>query len=105
MAVTIDKDALIADLEAAWEDEGRASVLSGQAREIKKSVEERLADFAKDCEVSTKIIKEAYDRFKVLKKKQLKASDEDYYACIEAVDEYFINEEESENKDADESQS
>jgi len=100
MAAMIDRDALINEFEAAWEDEQKAGALKSQAKVIMDAVKERLDDYAEDVEVNKKFVAEAYVRFKKLKQKKFKASDEDYYALIEAVDEHFIEEEEG-NRDAE----
>ena len=63
------------------------------------SVKERIEGYAEESEVAKKYVHEAYMRFKKFKQKKLKASDEDFYAIIEAIDEHFIEEEEQENKD------
>ncbi len=100
MAAMIDKDALINELEAAWEEEQKAGALKSQAKVIMDAVKERLDGYAEEVEVNKKFMTEAYARFKKLEQKKLKASDEDYYALLEAVDEHFIEEEEKEGKDA-----
>jgi len=95
----IDRQELINEFEAAWEDEEKVSALKSQAKVISDSIKERIGDYAESIEVNKKLVAEAYSRFKKLKQKKMKASDEDYYALIEAVDEHFIEEEEQEKDD------
>lgn len=95
----ISKEQLINEFEAAWDDETAANELKNQAKVIMDSVKERLEGYAEESEVAKKYINEAYARFKKYKQKKLKASDEDLYAVTEAVDEHFIEEEESEDKE------
>lgn len=94
----IDKESLINELEAAWEDEEKALALKTQMKVITDSIKDRLADFATESEISKKLMNEAYSRFKKLKQKKLNASDEDYYTLMEAVDEYFIEDEEEDTE-------
>jgi len=91
--MNLDKEALLNELEVAYEEEGKALALKSQAKVIMDGVKDRLDDFAGDIEAEKKIIHEAYARFKKLKTKKMKATDDDYYAVIEAVDEHFIEEE------------
>ena len=99
MAAMIDKQALVAEFEAAWDEETAAGELKNQAKVIMDGVKERLDGLAEETQVAKKYVNEAYARFKKYKQKKLKASDEDFYAIIEAIDEHFIEEEEEENKD------
>ena len=99
MPAMIDKAALISELEAAWDEEQKAGALKSQAKVIMDGVKERLEGFAGDIEVNKKLIHEAYARFKKLEQKKMKASDEDYYALIEAIDEHFIEAEEEESEE------
>jgi hypothetical protein len=99
MAAMIDKTALIAEFEQAYDEETAAGELKSQAKVIMDGVKERIEGFAEESEVAKKYVHEAYIRFKKFKQKKLKASDEDFYAIIEAVDEHFIEEEEAEKKE------
>ena len=99
MSAMIDKTALIAEFEAAYDEETAAGELKAQAKVIMDGVKERIEGYAEESEVAKKYVHEAYMRFKKFKQKKLKASDEDFYAIIEAIDEHFIEEEEAEKKD------
>lgn len=99
MSAMIDKTALIAEFEQAYDEETAAGELKAQAKVIMDGVKERIEGYAQECEVAQKYVQEAYMRFKKFKKKKLKASDDDFYAIMEAVDEHFIEEEEQESKD------
>lgn len=101
MSAMINREELVAEFEAAYEDEEAAGQLKAQAKVIMDGVKERIEGYAQECEVAQKYVQEAYMRFKKFKKKKLKASDDDFYAIMEAVDEHFIEEEELESKDKD----
>lgn len=99
--MTLNSEELLTEFEAAYEDDQKAAALTSQAKVIKDSIADRLEDFAGDIEANKKYIKEAYTRFKKLKTGKLKATDEDYYALMEAVDEFFIEEENSDSTDTE----
>jgi hypothetical protein len=94
----IIRDELINELEAAYEEDQQAAGLKSQAKVITDGIKERLQGYAAEAEVAQKYVNEAYARFKKFKQKKLKASDEDFYAIIEAVDEYFMEDEEKEEE-------
>lgn len=99
--MTLDPQELLAEFEAAYEDDQKASLLQSQIKVIKDSIKERLEDFAGDIEANKKFVNEAYTRFKKLKTGKLKATDEDYYALMSTVDEFFIEEEAADSDDDD----
>lgn len=93
MSAIINRQELINELDAAYDEESSAKALKDQAKVIMDKVKERLDGYAEEVGVNKKYVNEAYTRFKKFKQKKLKASDEDFYAIIEAVDEHFIEEE------------
>jgi len=99
MAAMIDKQELINEFEAAYDEETAANELKNQAKVVMDGVKERLDGYAEEAEVAKKYVHEAYARFKKYKQKKLKASDDDLYSLLEAIDEHFIEEEEQESKD------
>lgn len=96
--MTLDPQELLNEFEAAYDDEVKVSALQSQIKVLKDGISDRLEDFAGDIEANKKFVKEAYARFKKLKTGKLKATDEDYYALMEAVDEFFIEEESPEEE-------
>lgn len=90
--MTLDPNELLNEFEAAYEDDQKVSMLQSQIKVLKDGIKDRLEDFAGDIEANKKYVNEAYTRFKKLKTGKLKATDEDYYALMETVDEFFIEE-------------
>jgi hypothetical protein len=95
----LDKTALIATLEEAYDEDLQASVLKSQAKVIMDKRKERLEDFAKDAEVDKKLINKAYARYKELRKGSIDVADEDFYTIMALVDEGFAEDADAEDKD------
>jgi len=89
----VTKNEIIAEFEAAYEEDSKASELKSQASELTKARAERLKSFASDAEVEVKLINKAYGRYKELKKGTIDVNDEDFYTLMATVDEAFADEE------------